>query len=190
MKKSFGSKVLVFPTPVWVVGSYGKDGSPNIMTAAWAGVCCSKPPCVTVSLRKATLTYGNILDRQAFSVNVASEEQVTAVDYAGIASGKSTDKFADSGLTPTKCNQVDAPYVEEFPMILECKLLKTVEIDLHTLFIGEIMDVRVDEGVLGDNGLPDIEKVRPFVYSPEAGGYNGIGKFLGKAFSIGKNLKK
>ncbi|MGB3399980.1 MAG: flavin reductase family protein [Candidatus Deferrimicrobiaceae bacterium] len=190
MKTSFGAKTLVFPTPVWVVGSYDKQGKPNVMAAAWGGICCSKPPCVAVSLRKATYTYGNIVERKAFTVNVPSEAHAREADYIGIASGRNVDKFAATGLTPVKSDLVDAPYVGEFPLVLECRLLRAVEIGLHTQFIGEILDVKADASVLGEEGLPDIEKVKPIVYSPEVGKYHGIGKFLGKAYSIGKSIGK
>jgi flavin reductase (DIM6/NTAB) family NADH-FMN oxidoreductase RutF len=83
---------------------------------------------------------------------------------------------------------VDAPYVNEFPLVLECRLLQIIEIGLHTQFIGEIMDVKADEDVIGEDGVPDIEKVKPFLFSPEARVYHGVGKFLGKAFSIGKDI--
>ena len=76
MKKSLGPRTLAFHTPVWVVGVYDKNGKPNAMTAAWAGVCCSKPPCVAVSLRKATYSYGCIVFRRAFTINVPSEAHV------------------------------------------------------------------------------------------------------------------
>ena len=190
MKTSFGAKTLVFPAPVWVVGSYDKQGKPNVMAAAWGGICCSKPPCVAVSLRKATYTYGNIVERNAFTVNVPSEAHAREADYIGIASGRSVDKFAATGLTPVKSDLVDAPYVGEFPLVLECRLLRAVEIGLHTQFIGEILDVKADASVLGEEGLPDIEKVKPIVYSPEVGAYHGIGKSLGKAYSIGKTIGK
>src|SRR5208283_3526259 len=52
MKASLGAKTLVYPTPVFVVGTYDKDGKPNVMTASWGGICYSQPPCVAVSLRK------------------------------------------------------------------------------------------------------------------------------------------
>ncbi|HSL98547.1 MAG TPA: flavin reductase family protein [Candidatus Limnocylindria bacterium] len=199
MKKSFGAKTLVFPTPVWVVGSYDKQGKPNVMAVAWGGICCSNPPCVAVSLRKATYTYGNILKWKAFTVNVPSETHAREADYIGTASGRNVDKFAATGLTPVRSQFVDAPYVREFPLVLECRLLRTVEIGLHTQFIGEIVDVKadesvissdIDESVLGAEGLPDIEKVKPMVYSPEVGRYHGIGKNLGKAYSIGKTIGK
>jgi flavin reductase (DIM6/NTAB) family NADH-FMN oxidoreductase RutF len=199
MKKSFGAKTLVFPTPVWVVGTYDKQGKPNVMTAAWGGVCCSKPPCVAVSLREATYTYGNILKWKAFTVNVPSEIHCREADYIGIVSGRNTDKFAATRLTPVRSELVDAPYVREFPLVLECRLLRTVEIGMHSQFIGEIVDVKADESVLsadrdesvlGEKGMPDIEKVKPILYAPEIGTYHGIGGNLGRAHNIGKTIGK
>ncbi len=188
MKKSFGAKTLVFPTPVWVVGSYDRNGKPNIMTAAWGGICCSRPPCVAVSMRKATYSYGNIVERKAFTVGVPSEEHAAQADYAGIASGRDVDKFAAAGLTPVRSAVVDAPYVEEFPMVLECRLIHTLEIGLHTQFVGEILDVKAEEAVLAATGVPDIRLARPVLFAPGLDGYHGVGEYLGQAFSIGRGL--
>ncbi len=188
MKESIGAKTIIYPTPVLVIGTYDKAGKPNAMTAAWAGICCSVPPCVGVSLRKATYTYGNIMERKAFTVNVPSENYAKEADYFGIASGRDIDKLLKAGLTPVRSEIVDAPYIKEFPLTLECRLLQTVEIGLHTQFIGEIMDVKAEGDVLGENDLPDIEKVRPLLFTPESRKYYRIGEMLGKAFSIGKEL--
>jgi flavin reductase (DIM6/NTAB) family NADH-FMN oxidoreductase RutF len=103
-------------------------------------------------------------------------------------SGRNLDKFAATGLTPVKAEFVDAPYVREFPMILECMLLHTIELGLHTQFIGEVIDVKVDEDMLNEKGLPEIEKIRPFVFCPEIRAYHTIGKNIGQAFSIGKEV--
>jgi flavin reductase (DIM6/NTAB) family NADH-FMN oxidoreductase RutF len=186
MKKSLGSKIIICATHVWVVGTYDKEGRPNIMTAAWGGVCCSQPPCVAVSLRKATYTYGNIASRKAFTVNVPSTDHLKQTDYVGIYSGRNTDKFSFAKLTPVGSNLIDAPYIKEFPLILECKLLHTIEIGLHTQFIGQIVDVKAEESMLKENGVPDVTKVLPFFYSPESSAYYKIGEYLGKAHSIGR----
>jgi flavin reductase (DIM6/NTAB) family NADH-FMN oxidoreductase RutF len=186
MKKSLGAKIIVCATHVWVVGTYDNEDKPNIMTAAWGGVCCSQPPCVAVSLRKATYTYGNIEKRKAFTVNVPSADYVKQTDYVGISTGKTTDKFLAARLTPVRSDHVDAPYIKEFPLILECKLLHTIEIGLHTQFIGEIVDVKAEESILGENGVPEAGKVIPFFYSPENRTYHKIGEYLGKAHSMGK----
>jgi len=189
MKKSLGAKTILYPAPVLLVGTYNKDGKPNLMTAAWGGICCSVPPCVAVSLRKATYSYGNIVFREAFTINIPSASQVEKADYYGIESGRNINKFKKTGLTEIKSSLVDAPYSEEFPVVLECKLLNSIEIGLHTQFIGEIMDVKVDPSVIGENGKPDITKINPIIFDTGSRNYFSIGKSIGKAFSIGKNIK-
>ncbi len=188
MKKSLGAKTIVPTTPVWVVGTYDQEGKPNVMTAAWGGVCCSQPPCIYVSLRKATYTYRNILERKAFTVGIPSETFVKEADYFGITSGKTENKFAKTGLTPIKSDLVDAPYVKEFPLVLECKVIKIVEIGLHTEFIGEIMDVKADSSVLNEKNLPDIEKMKPIIWNMAGMSYHKVGNPVGQAFSIGKEI--
>jgi flavin reductase (DIM6/NTAB) family NADH-FMN oxidoreductase RutF len=190
MKKSIGPKTIIYPTPVLIIGSYDKDKKPNIMAVAWGGICCSQPPCVAISLRKATYTYHSIMENKAFTVNIPSSDYVKEADYVGMFSGKTENKFESTKLTPVKSDLVNAPYIEEFPLILECNLLKSIEIGLHTQFIGEILDVKVDEKVMKNNDSLDIEKIRPFIFSPDDRSYYGFGEFLGKAFSIGKDLKK
>ena len=187
MKKSLGPKTLVYPTPVFVVGTYDKAGRSNVMTAAWGGICCSKPPCVAVSLRKATATHGNIVARQAFTISIPSEKYVKQADYLGLVSGRSVDKFAVASLTPVKSELVDAPYVQEFPLVLECRLAHTFELGLHTQFVGEILDVKAEEAVM-EGGLVAIKKMNPLVFTPDTQSYYGIGGFVGKAFSVGKTL--
>lgn len=189
MKKSLGAKAIVYPAPAFVVGTYDRQGKPNVMTVAWGGMCSSKPPCIAISLRKERYSYRNILERRAFTINIPSENYVKEADYFGIFSGRDRDKFSAAGLKPVRGEFVDAPYVEEFPCIIECKLVKTVEIGLHTQFIGEIVDVKADASVLGEDGNPDITKLKPVIYVPETRIYHGIGSFLGKAFSLGSGLE-
>lgn len=188
MKKSLGAKTVIVPTPVWCVGSYDAKGTPNVMTIAWGGICCSKPPCVTISLREATYTYGNILARQAYTISVPSEQHLQAADFFGLVSGRTVDKFKETGLTPVRSEMVDAPYVGEFPMILECRVIHHYTIGLHTQCVGEIIDTKIEESMLDGDGGPDIEKIRPLVFSPGGRVYHGIGKFIGKAFEAGKKL--
>ncbi len=186
MKKSLGAKTLLYPAPVLVISTYDNEGRANAMTASWGGICCSSPPCLAVSVRKATYTYGNLIAKEAFAVNVPSEAQIRAADYFGMVSGRDEDKFKTTGLTPMKGEHVNAPYIEEFPLVIECKLVQTFEIGSHTQFIGEVMDIKADESLLDEGGVPDIEKLKPVIFTPVSRNYYGIGRFVGKAFSIGK----
>jgi len=186
MKKSLGAKTILHPTPVFIVGTYDAEGKPNVMNAAWGGICCSQPPCVSVSLRAATYSHGAILARKAFTISIASEKYIKEADYFGIASGRNVNKFEDTKLTPEPSNLVDAPYVKEFPLVLECKLFQVHELGLHTQFVGEILDVKVDENVCGPEGYPDLTLLKPVLFAPDTHKYFGAGSFLGNAFEIGK----
>jgi flavin reductase (DIM6/NTAB) family NADH-FMN oxidoreductase RutF len=143
---------------------------------------------VAVSLRKATYTYGNIVERKAFTISIPSAAHVQAVDHFGLVSGREVDKFAAAKLTPVRSDLVDAPYVKEFPMVIECRLAHTIELGLHTQFVGAVMDVKVDEAALASDGTADIKKVRPLVFTPDTQAYYGIGTFIAKAFSVGARI--
>jgi flavin reductase (DIM6/NTAB) family NADH-FMN oxidoreductase RutF len=191
MKISLPANTILLPSPVMIIGTYGADGKPNIMNAAWGGIASSKPPCISVCLREATLTYHNIRQTKAFTVNIPSERFVKEADFAGMVSGKDHDKFKETGLTPEQSKLVNAPFVMEFPYALECKLIKEVDLGMHTMFIGEILGMVADEDVLSPGQLPDIEKVRPMLFgSFGSPAYYGVGEKAGDAFSAGKELNR
>jgi flavin reductase (DIM6/NTAB) family NADH-FMN oxidoreductase RutF len=189
VKKSLGVKTLVYPTPVWCVGTYNSEGKPNVMTAAWGGICCSKPASVTISLRKSRYSYQNIIESGCYTISVPSAKYVAEADYYGIVSGSENNKLEKTGLTPVKGEFVDAPYIEEFPLVLECKVNHSFEIGVHIQFIAEILDVKADESVLDESGRPDILKAQPIIYDPGESQYYSIGQKLEKAFVVGKKFK-
>lgn len=65
-----------------------------------------------------------------------------------------------------------------------------IELGRHTQFVGEIVDVKVDESVLADNGDPNIERVKPLVFATQTRRYYGVGQYLGQAYTIGKEIGK
>jgi flavin reductase (DIM6/NTAB) family NADH-FMN oxidoreductase RutF len=186
MKKSLGARTVLYPTPVLVVGTYNADGRANAMTAAWGGIASSNPPAVCVSLRAATASHANIVARQAFTISLPSEAQAAIADHFGLVTGRDHDKFAETGTTAVKSDLVDAPYVGEFPLVLECRVSQTHELGLHTQFIGEIIDVKADESVLTEGGVLDVEALKPIMFLIAAQAYYGVGEMVGKAYSIGK----
>jgi len=186
MKRSLGAKPLLFPTPLVIVGSYDDQGRPNAMAAAWAGICCSKPPCITVSLRKATYTYASLMARQAYTAHVTDESHLTASDFLGMASGRDGDKLGTLGLTTVPSELVDAPIIQEYPLVLECKVVHVHDLGLHTMFVGEVQDIKADPHVVDEKGHPLVDMLKPLAFLPEARTYHGMGPVLGRAFDAGK----
>jgi len=114
-KRSLGVRAELHPKPALVIGSYDREGKPNIMTAAWIGISNSNPLSIAVSMRPATYSYDNLTESGFFTVNIPSSDMVKYVDYAGRFSGRDVDKFKETGLTPVRAEFVNAPYVKEFP---------------------------------------------------------------------------
>ena len=191
MKLSLPPKTILLPSPVLIIGTYGPDGKPNMMNAAWGGIVSSKPPCISVSIREATLSFHNIQQTEAFTINIPSEKYLKEADFVGMVSGREFDKFRETSLTPEKSKLVNAPIVKEFPYTLECNLVRQVELGSHTMFIGEIVGMVADSEVLNPKQLPDIEKVRPLMWGSFGSmAYYNIGNKLGDSFSVGNELKQ
>jgi len=189
MKLSLPAQTILLPSPVLIIGTCDLEDKPNIMNAAWGGISSSNPPCINVSLREATLSYQNIKQTRAFTVNIPSEKYYREADFVGMVSGRECDKFKKTGLTPEKSKMVNAPIVKEFPYALECNLVREIELGLHTMFIGEIVGMVADSDVLSSNQFPDIEKVRPIMFGSYGSmAYYSIGKKIGCAFSAGNEL--
>ena len=184
MKKDIGARALLFPTPVLVVATYDADGKPNAMTAAWGGICCSGPPCVTVSVRKARYTYDSIMARKAYTVNIPGKGYAREADYLGIASGRDEDKLAACGLTPVRSDFVDAPYIEEFPLNLECKVVHIADLGEHTQFVGEVVNVKADSAMMENDKLPMIEQIMPLIFAPNSRNYYTISEEIAPAFTV------
>lgn len=188
MKKSLGPQTISFPLPVYLVGSYDENGKANIMNAAWGGIVCSEPPCLGVSIQPPRHSYSAIMKNKAFTVSIPDSRLAAAADLAGLVSGRDHDKFALAGLTAVKSSLVNAPYVEECPVVIECELYKTTELGSHTLFVGRILDVKAEERIEVKDGALSMAMVDPITYNSH-GDYHKIGAPVGRAFSIGKSLK-
>ena len=186
MRKNFGAKPWTYPQPVFIIGSYDEDGKPDAMNAAWGGIGCDTELCMCISAGHKTTK--NILARKAFTVSMATAEQMTACDYVGIASGNNTpDKMEKAGFHTTKAEFVDAPIIEELPMTLECRLISYDPESCH--LFGEIVNVSADESVLDAEGSLDFAKFRPISFEPAHNAYHVLGEKVGRAFHDGAALK-
>lgn len=186
MRKNFGAKPWTYPQPVFMVATYGEDGVPDVMNAAWGGI--SDDTQISMCLSPGHKTVKNILVRKAFTVSMAEMTYVKECDYVGIVSGNQVpDKFSRAGFHAIPSEFVDAPLIEELKMAVECKL---VSYDPDTCrLVGEIVNVSADESLLGEDGTIDPSKLQPIIYDPVKHGYHVMGERVGNAFQDGKCLK-
>lgn len=185
MRKNFRSKSWLYPMPVLIVAAYDEAGVPNAMNAAWGGIFTDDH--IGICLSEGHKTTKNILATGAFTVSMATADELVACDYVGIVSGnKEPDKFSKAGFTAERSEMVNAPLIKELPMALECELVSYDKESNH--LVGRIINVSAEESILTD-GKIDYRKLRPITYDPINHHYIELGAVVGNAFSDGKKLK-
>ncbi len=186
MRKSFGVKPLLYPMPVLIIATYNENGTMNAMNAAWG--CAADMDKICIFVASAHKTMENIRARKAFTVSMATKDQMLAADFVGIVSGNDdAAKMEKAGWHAVKSEFVDAPLVAELPMALECEMLSYDE--ESEMLIGRIVNVCADESVLGEDGKIDVQKLAPITYDSVHHAYLTLGEKVGNAFSDGKKLK-
>ena len=188
MRKNIKTTEAIFPMPVLMVATYNEDGSVDVMNAAWGTML--ERDCVVLNLTETHKTVKNIKERKAFTVSIADSNHVAEADYLGIASGNNTpDKFANTKLTVTKSENVDAPIINEFPICMECEFIEYQDDKYGCGVIGKVVNVSADENVMnGDN--VDIKLVNAIAFDPYTHGYYKVTERVGEAFKDGLQLKK
>lgn len=186
MRKNFGAKAMCYPMPVFIIGTYNTDGTPNAMNAAWGGI--SEEQEISICVSEDHKTTENILVRKAFTVSMATAKYMAACDYVGIVSGNDEPKkFEKAGFHAIKSTFVDAPLIDELPMAVECQLISYDPESCR--LVGRIVNVSADESVLDANGKVDPQKLQPITYDPMNHHYLVLGEKVGNAFKDGLTLK-
>ncbi len=186
MRKNFGAKPWTYPQPVFIISTYGEDGTPDAMNAAWGGI--SDDTQISMCLSPGHKTVANILARGAFTVSMADAAHVTECDYVGIESAnKAPDKMEKAGFHTEKAEFVDAPVIGDLPMAVECTLISYDKESCR--LVGEIVNVSADEKILDENGKIDPAKLDPIVFDPVNHAYLKLGEKVGDAFKDGMKLK-
>ena len=186
MRKNLKAKSYIYPLPVLIVGTYDENGVPDAMNAAWGTVCDTAQ--VSLYLSYTHKTVKNLLKTKAFTVAIADSKNVLPADYVGVVSANNIpDKIKNTGWHIVKSEFVNAPVIEELPLVLECKLMSYDEESENC--IGEVVNVSVDERILDENGKIDLTKFEPICYDCDSHGYYKLGEKVGKAFSDGLKLK-
>ena len=178
----------MLPQPVLIIGTYNSDGTPNAMNAAWGGQWDSKEIMICMG---AHATTENLARCEEFTVAFATKDTMVASDFVGIVSAKNDPKkMQKTGWTVIKAENVNAPVFTDFPMTLECRILRKIdETEEGYNIVAEIINILVDEAYIGEDGKPDVEKMQFITYEPIHHGYVELGKRVGNAFSDGKKLK-
>ncbi|MDR2805279.1 MAG: flavin reductase family protein [Dysgonamonadaceae bacterium] len=179
MKQDWKPGTLVYPVPAVMV-SVGKDESEyNILTVAWTGTICSDPAMCYISVRPERHSYSILKRNMEFVINLTTEALAFATDWCGVRSGREHNKFKEMQLTPKKAHIVQAPYIEESPLCIECRVKQIIPLGTHDMFLAEVVNILADEQYIQPlTGTFDLEKAKVLAYSH--GKYYSLGERIGK----------
>ena len=176
---------MVYPVPAVMVTAADREGKSNIITIAWTGTVCTNPPMAYISVRPERYSYGMLKETGEFVINLTTEKLVRATDYCGVKSGRDTDKWKETGLTPIPAKEVNVPLIKESPVNIECRVSEIRELGSHHMFLARVVAVDVDEAYLNEQGRFELQKAAPIVYSH--GEYYGLSSLLG---TFGYSVRK
>lgn len=176
---------MVYPVPAVMVTAAAREGKSNIITIAWTGTVCTNPPMAYISVRPERYSYGMLKETGEFVINLTTEKLVRATDYCGVKSGRDTDKWKETGLTPIPAQEVNVPLIKESPVNIECRVSEIRELGSHHMFLARVVAVDVDEAYLNEQGRFELQKAAPIVYSH--GEYYGLSSLLG---TFGYSVRK
>lgn len=188
MKKDMGTTNALYPSLTTLVGT-DVDGAPNFLAVAHVG-CMNhgQPQYLSIGLSKAHYSNRGILENGQFSINIPTADMMVETDYAGIVSGRNTDK---AKLFEIFHGQLEhAPLIVSCPVNIECRLEKTFTLGKHDIFIGEIVKTWADESVLNARGAIDPKLIHPMLFDMNTLSYYSLGETLGACWNVGKKLKK
>ncbi len=181
---------MIYPLPAALISCGSSPEEYNMLTVAWVGTICTNPAMCYISVRPERHSYPIIKKNGAFVINLTTEAMAKAVDLCGVKSGKDCNKWALTGFTPIASEVVDAPYIKESPLCIECKVEQIIKLGSHDMFIAKVIQVLADDKYLNlENEKFELEKANLLAYSH--GHYYGLGKEIGKfGWSVMKKKRK
>ena len=151
-KQLFDGSILFGPVPAVLVTTINAGGQPNVFTVAWIGVACSKPPIISIAVRKERLSYENIVASREFVINLTTREMAKLTDFCGCRSGRKIDKIKHLGLELEEGVKVRTPSLKKSPVALECLVKSITELGTHDLILAEIVQNKVDKSLIDEKG--------------------------------------
>lgn len=186
-KQFWKGSALLAPVPATLV-TCGTMEKPNVLTIAWTGICCTRPPMTYISVRPERFSYDIIEKSGEFVINLTTSAMVKQTDLCGVKSGRDVNKFELCGFHSVPSQKISVPLIEECPVALECRVVETKPLGSHTMFLAEIVGIDVDEKFIDSKGKLNLQQCGLTAYAH--GEYFTLGRKSGEfGYSVRKKKK-
>lgn len=165
-KRVIEPNTTFYPVAVALITTGGE--TPNVMTANRLASVSAEPPRLSLSVRPARYSHQLIKQSEEFVVNLPSPQQAALADYAGVVSGRKENKIEIAHLRLAPGLKVRTPLLADSPVNIECVVEQEIDLDSHTLFIGRVQAVHIEEALLDTQGEIDFTRAYGLTYNSGA----------------------
>ncbi len=161
-KRIIEPNTTLYPVPVVLITTGGDK--PNVMTGNRIVSCSAEPPRLAISIRPGRYSHSLVRESREFVVNIPAPEQAALADYIGVVTGAKEDKIAIANLRLAPALKVKTPLLADCPVNIECIVEQEIALDSHTMFIGLVQAVHVEESLLDEHGDVDVKRAQGIIY--------------------------
>ena len=152
-------KSLIFPRPIGWISSIDRKGIVNLAPYSYFNAIADDPPQIMFvaaasdrpSQKKDTLS--NIMTTKEFVVNFATTATRKQMNLSSKDIHKDDDEFVLTKLKKRKSRLVKVPSVDDSPVNLECRLLKSIKLKstsrkFCTMVMGEVIGIYIKDSFI------------------------------------------
>jgi len=132
MSELTGARQVILITSKW-------KEKEDITTIAWHMPTSFTPPLYAISLGKKRYSNTLISKSKCFCINFMPFFLKREIIYCGSVSGKSHNKFQETGLEKVRCDVIDCIRIKQAIGYAECEVIKKIDSGDHDIFIGKIV---------------------------------------------------
>jgi flavin reductase (DIM6/NTAB) family NADH-FMN oxidoreductase RutF len=145
-----------------LIGTVDGDGQPNLALFSSAVHIGANPPLIGIVVRPhvvARHTYENLRATGCFTLNHVHRGIYGQAHQSAAKYDKGISEFEKTGLTPVFGTVHAAPYVAESRIRIGLNLAEELPIRSNgtILVVGEVVELFLPDGVLGEDGFVDLE---------------------------------
>lgn len=160
-------KAIVTPRPIGWISSQDGQGRHNLAPYSFFNALCDSPPIVMFSSDGMKDSASNAQETGVFACNLATYALKDAMNASSAPLERGVSEFERAGLTPAPCKLINAPYIKEAAVVLECETLEVkplIDRDgveaRYTMVLGQVVGIHIDDSCLTD-GLLDTQLLKP-----------------------------
>ncbi len=158
----------IVPRPIAWVGTNNQSGGHNLAPFSFFNAFSATPPVVGIGFspiesKPMKDSLANIRASGELTISIADLKLGDKLHESSAELPYGEDEFSATGLTPAFGNVVSAPFVQEAPVSMECRLRQIIEIGDagSSMILADVLMFHIRDTLLDARGTIDPHRLKP-----------------------------